>query len=245
MSDLFLESLDFEYIAAVFGVMASSERHIFQVLTKRPARMLEFFDWLQTQVEATERYGYDHPWPERALDGSWNEDWRRHETLNHAARQVVRHRGLTSGYGSMTWPLPNVWLGVSVEDQATAEERIPLLLKAPTAVPWVSYEPALGPVDFWPWANGLSWIVVGGESGRDARTFDMKWARDVVDLGERSDVNVNVFVKQMGANVVDSDASGTTAPRMPTPVPQSFKHIKGADPEEWEEGLRVQDWPRA
>lgn len=49
------------------------------------------------------------------------------------------------------WPtakLPNVWLGVSVEDQKTADERIPLLLQTPAAHRWVSYEPALGPVDF-------------------------------------------------------------------------------------------------
>jgi protein gp37 len=49
------------------------------------------------------------------------------------------------------WPLPNVHLGVSIEDRATADERIPLLLQCPAAVRWVSYEPALGPVDFGPW----------------------------------------------------------------------------------------------
>ena len=51
----------------------------------------------------------------------------------------------------LNWPLPNVWLGVSVEDQKTADERIPLLLQTPAAVRFVSYEPALGPVDFRKW----------------------------------------------------------------------------------------------
>lgn len=57
------------------------------------------------------------------------------------------------------WPLPNVWLGVSVENQATADERIPLLLETPAAVRWVSYEPALGPVDFGGPLNGYPrWV---------------------------------------------------------------------------------------
>ena len=64
------------------------------------------------------------------------------------------------------WPLPNLWAGVSVEDQATADWRIPLLLQTPAAVRWVSYEPALGPVDFGEWLgpDKISWVVVGGES---------------------------------------------------------------------------------
>lgn len=55
---------------------------------------------------------------------------------------------IPSGLEKFTWPLPNVWEGVSVEDQKTADERIPLLLQTPAAIRFVSYEPALGPVDF-------------------------------------------------------------------------------------------------
>lgn len=61
------------------------------------------------------------------------------------------------------WPA-NVWLGVTAEDQQRAEERIPILLRHPAAVRFVSYEPALGPVDFSQWLGGLSWVIVGGES---------------------------------------------------------------------------------
>ena len=78
------------------------------------------------------------------------------------------------------WPLPNVWLGVSAEDQKTADERIPLLLQTPAAVRFVSYEPALGPVDFSPWLRPagfehqwLDWIIVGGESQAQARGRSM------------------------------------------------------------------------
>jgi len=96
------------------------------------------------------------------------------------------------------WPLPNVWLGVSVEDQQTADERIPLLLKCPAAVRFVSCEPLLGPVDLSLWLyrkhppSGdlpschenlfwLDWIIVGGETGPGARPMHPQWARSIRD----------------------------------------------------------------
>ncbi len=131
MSDLFHEGVPFEFIAAIFGVMAATPQHTFQVLTKRPERALEFFAWL-TQ-EAT---GYVS-----LIGGS---------PLAVAcivhAQQRVRDRELLATRDR--WPLPNVHLGVSVENQATADERIPVLLELPAALRWISYEPALGPVDF-------------------------------------------------------------------------------------------------
>ena len=149
MSDLFHDNIADEQIAAVWGVMAACPQHTFQVLTKRPDRMLAWFDW------------------------------QREETMGW--------------WGVAPWPLPNVWLGVSVEDWTTAETRIPDLLRCPAAVRWVSYEPALGPVNFAPWlkcdkalgvealgVEALDWIVVGGESGPDARVCDAEWIRDTI-----------------------------------------------------------------
>lgn len=97
-------------------------------------------------------------------------------------------------------PLPNVWLGVSVENQAAADARIPLLLQTPAAVRWVSAEPLLGPLDLsrWlpiyqssdsprcPWSRSagpreLHWVVVGGESGPGFRAMELDWARSVRD----------------------------------------------------------------
>ncbi len=107
---------------------------------------------------------------------------------------------------SHDWPLPNVWLGVSVEDQPTADARIPLLLAAPAAVRWVSYEPALGPVDFSAYLPGsplathhspLSWIVCGGESGPKARPMHPDWARSARDQCQAA--GVPFFFKQWGA----------------------------------------------
>lgn len=103
-------------------------------------------------------------------------------------------------------PLPNVWLGVSTEDQKRADERIPLLLETPAAVRWLSCEPLIGPVN--PWADaiaalvdhngpGIDWIVAGGESGDGARPMHPWWARILRDACAVTDVPF--FFKQWGA----------------------------------------------
>ncbi|HET6374196.1 MAG TPA: phage Gp37/Gp68 family protein, partial [Candidatus Polarisedimenticolia bacterium] len=160
MSDLFHEKVEDEWINRIFGVMAKAHWHTFQVLTKRPDRMLRYL--------TTTAAGGRHIW-EAA------------QAVAYPAWAITAHEP-PSG-----WPLPNVWLGVSVEDQATADERIPLLLETPAAVRWVSYEPALGLASFfgpdsptWNRDGGLDWIVVGGESGPDARPFDLAWARQTI-----------------------------------------------------------------
>jgi protein gp37 len=157
---------------------------------------------------------------------------------------------------------PNVWYGVSVEDQARAVERLPRLAEVRAGVRWVSYEPALGPVDFGPWLEpvfvsgpdpddrgitvpGLDWIVVGGESsqgGKAARPFDVAWARSVV--GQCCDASTAVFVKQLGSRPFDSaaridiDGPGSHA------VALDLADSHGGDPDEWPEDLRVRQQPR-
>jgi protein gp37 len=105
------------------------------------------------------------------------------------------------------WPLPNVWLGVSVENQHFADARIPLLLATPAAVRWISAEPLLGPVDLakacevskHPQGLGrrLDWIVCGGESGPNARPMALEWARSLRDQCQAA--AVPFFFKQWGA----------------------------------------------
>lgn len=166
-------------------------------------------------------------------DGWRDEAWEIIRSTPHLTYQVLTkrpermagrlpwHRRLehTAGVSFVTEdPWPNVWLGVSVEDQATADERIPLLLQTPAAVRWVSYEPALGPVDlsaldggggyrynalcagppFGHYEGGtrVDWIVVGGESGPGARPFDLAWTRQTIEQGRAA--GVPVFVKQLG-----------------------------------------------
>jgi protein gp37 len=106
------------------------------------------------------------------------------------------------------WPLRNCWVGVTVENQRWADERIPLLLATPAAVRFVSVEPMLGPVDIvrgYQWARGataepyeppLQWCIIGGESGRGHRAFNPDWARALVAQCRAH--NVAPFIKQLG-----------------------------------------------
>ena len=148
MSDLFHEALPDEAIDRVVHVMAWASLHTYQILTKRHERLMEYSQTmaaLNPQQRAARIIGSSFGRPVH-MDPQDN--------------------------GGLEWPLPNVWLGVSVEDQKTADERIPLLLQTPAAIRFVSYEPALGPVDFTRWLGGFSetdtqrGITVPRSSGR-------------------------------------------------------------------------------
>lgn len=146
MSDLFHENVPFEYIAAVFWVMSVTTRHTYQILTKRPARMLAFFRWLLEQEEMS-FYALDDEkaawWLAEAVSNIGGE---------HPAIKALDWKPATNKRGGYDncgpgWPYVNVWLGVSVEDQSAADERIPLLLQSPAAVRFLSCEPLLGEID--------------------------------------------------------------------------------------------------
>ncbi len=99
----------------------------------------------------------------------------------------------------LTWPLPNVWFGVSVETQRWADIRIPLLLDTPAAVRWVSCEPLLGPLNLSRWLTGpapLGWVVAGGESGPGHRPADPAWVHALATQTTAADVPF--FFKQWG-----------------------------------------------
>jgi protein gp37 len=197
MSDLFHEQVPFEFIKSVFTTMNIARTHTFQVLTKRPERMLNFINWY------IENYFMD--------DSSFLDAF------------------------------PNVWLGVSVENQQVANKRIPLLLQTPAAVRFLSCEPLLGPIDLtridlgdqltrgygkrrilwnaltgWEsqYASGelpdsvnhpksmvnlgsrIHWVIVGGESGPNARPMHPDWVRSIRD--QCQEVGVPFFFKQFG-----------------------------------------------
>lgn len=156
---------------------------------------------------------------------------------------------------ALTWPLPNCWKGVSIEDQHTADKRIPILLRTPAAVRWISAEPLLGPVDLTAITVGhenwnaldrreamdaepgspntiLDWVVLGGESGPQARPCNVDWIRSLVQQC-RSET-IPVFVKQVGSR----PWSG------PGNHPMHITDPKGGDPSEWPTDLRVREWPQ-
>lgn len=276
MSDLFHEKIAFETVAAIFGVMAATPRHTYQVLTKRPERARAFFKWIVEQDTAipADIRGDSTPGLLHANAAALSAEIV-HHPKGDAGPLHVEHCADPSG----PWPLPNVWLGVSVEDQATADARIPVLLELPAALRWVSYEPALGTIDFTgldvlgqtrtephphdpvvrldalrghlsgPDELGarLDWVVVGGESGPNARPFDLWWARRV--LRQCRKANVPVFVKQLGAKpIITEDILEVLKLRCGHTIENRiarlhFKDSKGKDPSEWPEDLRVREWP--
>jgi protein gp37 len=142
-------------------------------------------------------------------------------------------------------PPLNVWLGCTVEDQKRATQRGPQLLAMPAALRFLSMEPLLERVDVEPalgrhgWASTsearVDWIIVGGESGKDARPFDISWARDVVSAG--AEAKCPVFVKQMGDNAVLQ-----TPGSLPIAV-EGVTARKGGDTGEWPPDLVVRQMP--
>jgi protein gp37 len=245
MSDLFHEALPDEAIDHMFAVMALCPHLTFQVLTKRPKRMMEYLSS-----------------DERNMASMMAEDALLQELTG----------GETMG---RRWPLPNVWLGVSVENQETAYERIPLLLQTPAAVRFVSYEPALGPVDFSNFmcdcrisgmCNGrhagnfplprLDQIIVGGESGPGARPFDVAWARSTIEQCKAAEVAV--FCKQLGSSpyvtsgaAVDAIAADSRVWPHSKQFPDGEGRIwtrlrdrKGGDMSEWPADLSVREFPK-
>lgn len=194
MSDLFHESVPDEAIDRVFVVMALAARHTFQVLTKRSARMRAYiagFSW-ERAVESC-----------RGADGASVIPRYSIDDLRGAFGLRPRR---ASEAGCSAWPVPNVWLGVSVEDQRRADERIPDLLETAAAVRFLSMEPLLGPVDLSTidingeeeiMPLGAAWldrledgevegqrldlVITGGESGKNARPTHPDWFRSIRD----------------------------------------------------------------
>lgn len=166
LSDLFHDDVPFEFIHEVYATMRQSPQHTYQILTKRPKRMMECV----SRIKSFELMGW--------------------------AKGFYSH----------------VWLGVSIENQETADERIPLLLQTPAAKRFVSAEPLLGPIDLTripvecggvcalrgarPAWHPLDWVIAGGESGPGARPMHPDWARSIREQCQAA--GVPFFFKQWG-----------------------------------------------
>jgi protein gp37 len=164
---------DIPFLDRVFTVMALTPRHTYQILTKRPERARAY---LTSRAEGMVFTDYA---------------WRLNFGMVGGAHTRFYRPSLPH---PVPWPLANVWVGVSVEDQRRAHERIPLLLEAPAALRFLSCEPLLGPLDLTPWLDGLDWVIVGAESGPSARPMDDDWVRQIRDDCQRA--GVAFFFKQ-------------------------------------------------
>ena len=194
MGDLFHEQVPDEFIERVFGVMALARDHTFLVLTKRPERMnalLADKSFIGGAYLVAERMGG------AGVD----------RVLEYGSRLVVG-----------TWPLPNVWLGVTAENQRMADERIPVLLRTPAAHRWASLEPLLGPINMYDGLSGvqahaepdwegdivdfdgpkLDWVLAGGESGPAYRPMSLDWA--AIIQAQCQDASVPFYMKQIAAS---------------------------------------------
>lgn len=175
MSDVFHTNTPGAWIDRVLGMVRITPRHTYQVLTKRAGHMRHYFADL-----AAGAAGVPRPY----TDGI---------TYNAAALAYIYQTGRC---------LPNLWLGVTAEDQERADERIPNLLATRAAVRFVSIEPMLEAVDLTPWLhanahNGhrtLDWVIVGGETGPGARYMQSDWAVDIRD--QCRDANVPFYFKR-------------------------------------------------
>lgn len=194
VSDPFHDSVTDEMLDRIFAVMALAPQHTFQVLTKRPERMREYMEAVYSQDRTICRKAMD-------LRGS-------------VSGAILASKSLEDGF-------PNIWFGVSVENQAAAEDRIPHLLTTPAAVRFLSCEPLLGPVDLTKIDVGedttinavdgygrdpyhgepvkthrIDWVIVGGESGPKARPMHPDWARGLRD--QCAAAGVPFLFKQFG-----------------------------------------------
>ncbi|WP_255772373.1 DUF5131 family protein [Mycobacteroides abscessus] len=178
MSDLFHDKVPDEYIARVFAVMALAPQHTFQLLTKRHGRM-------RSLLTRCEHRGAHKPGIDFRSAMAWAVSKANPDRLPHVPDDAEIRI-----FHETPWPLPNVWLGVSAEDQKRADLRIPALLDTPAAVRFVSAEPLLGPIDLHGdpigkdsvfWIGHLDWVIVGGESGPGARPMHPDWARSMRD----------------------------------------------------------------
>jgi protein gp37 len=169
MSDLFHENLPDAEIVRIFGVAMLCQKHTFQVLTKRAARMQQL-----------------------AADSFFVK--RVHDWALAAARNLPASTFDISRLRTYQWPLPNIWLGVSVENRGT-KHRMDSLSATPARVRFLSLEPLLedpGEINL----TGIHWVIVGGESGPGARPMHPDWARSLRDQCRAA--GVPFFFKQWG-----------------------------------------------
>lgn len=131
------------------------------------------------------------PWRDEAWDIIRRTPQHTYQILTKRPERIADHLPADWGKG-----YPNAWLGVSTENQEQADKRIPLLIDIPAVVHFLSVEPMLGPVDLWRWEYLIDWIVVGGESGPNARTMRKEWALDIGQFCR--DTNAAFFFKQWG-----------------------------------------------
>lgn len=245
MTDLFGPWVPFDLLDKILAACMLRPDVDWLFLTKHPGRMREYFLMVQDDDKDLQRF------------------------VNAGADITDDYEGSAGALAQLDWPVPNVWLGTSAENQDQADKRVPELIATPAAVRFVSAEPLLDSVDlqaipYQPATGsddddysdclggilrnhernaGLDWVIVGGESGAGARECDMTWIRSVVK--QCGDAQVPVFVKQAGSKPYSwtcAAGANCTHPDC-SKRPWRLKDPKGGDPTEWSPDLRVRQMP--
>lgn len=251
-SDLFHEDVPDLFIADVFATATAAYWLTFQFLTKRPERMAQLlndpaFRALVAEKAAQIINGM------RGMDAGFSRSLRATDNLAQWVAGAA----------------PNQWLGTSVENQEMADRRIPELLRCPAAVRFLSCEPLLGPVDLsnvrFPdarmdvlygagvatrgivgqsipnaFCKRIDWVIIGGESGPNARPTNIAWISDLREQCQAA--GVATFVKQMGSKPWAPVPEGVGLAASELPI--RLRHPHGGNPEEWAEADRVREFPR-
>ena len=225
MSDLFHDEVPDDFLDAMFGVMLITPRHIYQNLTKRPGRMKGYIsDRIKYPNNVKWRIDIANAWKKY---GIYTEDRDVELTLNmtiqakHEMGKLPQHIGL----------------GVSCEDQATADERIPILASTPAQFRFLSLEPLLENINLDINKDKMHWVICGNESGHNARIGNINWLWNI--HAQCKQLDIPVFVKQLGSNCIGEYIQ--PHPRKTYRI--KTKDKKGADINEFPPGLRVQEFP--
>ena len=212
MGDLFHEDVPDELIDRIFAVMASCGEHTFLLLTKRPQRMREYMQRVttggpQAASSYTENLMHFHKQHIDNYTAGWTPPPPPEPEVRFIYSSAIKQESVEKERDSIffnrtchwrKWPLSNVWLGVTAENQTRADERIPVLLQIPAAKRFVSIEPMLGPVDLQlvnmpdgddlgvslynhGCAAGIDWVICGGETGPGSRPMNPDWVRSLRD----------------------------------------------------------------
>lgn len=201
MSDLFHRLVPDAFLHKVFAVMALSERHVFQVLTKRPERALEFLAAPGIEEEIAKAADLICYGPGMWMGRAWElrTNWR--------------------------WPLPNVWLGASIEN-ARFVHRMDTIRQAPAVVHFISFEPLLGDVGNLDLEH-IEWTIVGGESGPNNRVMQPQWARNI--RNQCLEAGVAFYYKQSGGRRSETgqELDGVRWEQMPSVAPEAARSKQG------------------
>jgi protein gp37 len=218
MTDCFGDWVRTEWLDLAFAYMVIASQHTFQILTKRPERMPEYFRSAEEPIR------------------KMVEDLRRKFKLPQS---------------EFIWPIPNLWIGTTVENQKTAHERIPHLLETPAVIRFLSCEPLLECVSLdqtftnsdgeqSTWLDSIDQVIIGGESGPGARGCELNWIRFMINQCQRAS-DVAIFVKQLGSNPIQTasyiEGVATTYQKL------KLKDKKGGTIDEFPEDLRIREFP--